>query len=403
MANKAYNGLDRKYRIACLVSHPVQYRSPLFKKLAKHPNIDLTVLYCSDEGLKSTKDVDFGVIFKWDIPLLEGYNYKFLKNYSFQKTVFKWPFGLINLGVINELTRKNYDFVIIISRQYITHMIAFFSARLNGVKILYLEETPLNQEIARPRWKLNIKKIWLWILFSMVDGFLAIGKENRKFYRFYNQNSSKIFFAPYSIDNDRFIKCNNMPDESRSGLKEKLRIGADKKVILFCGKLISKKRPMILLKAYEKLNIKNKSLIFVGDGKLKPELENYVRNNKIMDVHFAGFKNQSEIPEYYAVADVFVLPSGYGETWGLVVNEAMCFKLPIIVSCVAGCSSDLVKHGGNGFILKDESVEELCHYLTKSLADDIARKQMGEKSFDMINKWSFEEDVKGIVSAIESI
>ena len=66
----------KKYKIAFLISHPIQYFSPLFKEMAKHKEIDLTVYYCSDESVRGMKDVGFGINLKWDIPLLEGYNYK---------------------------------------------------------------------------------------------------------------------------------------------------------------------------------------------------------------------------------------------------------------------------------------------------------------------------------------
>ena len=64
----------KTYKIAFLISHPIQYNSPLFKKMADHPQIDLTVLYCSDESVRVMKDRDFGREVKWDIDLLEGYN-----------------------------------------------------------------------------------------------------------------------------------------------------------------------------------------------------------------------------------------------------------------------------------------------------------------------------------------
>lgn len=97
----------RQYKIAFLLTHPIQYFSPLFREMAKHPKIDLTVYYCSDESVRGMKDVGFGKEVKWDIPLLEGYKYKFIKNYSPIPTIFKPPLGLMNLGIVKELVKKN--------------------------------------------------------------------------------------------------------------------------------------------------------------------------------------------------------------------------------------------------------------------------------------------------------
>ena len=79
-----------------------------------------------------------------------------------------------------------------------------------------------------------------------------------------------------------------------------------------------------------------------------------IRNQKSSISHlptasFAGFLNQSELPAAYTAADVLVLPSDGGETWGLVVNEAMACGLPAIVSDAVGCAPDLIEEGKTGF------------------------------------------------------
>ena len=177
-------------------------------------------------------------------------------------------------------------------------------------------------------------------------------------------------------------------------------------VILFLGKLIEKKRPMDLLRAYELLITNNQlpiipSLVFVGDGALRPDLETYVKEHDLNGVHFAGFKNQTEIPEYYAMADVFVLPSGPGETWGLVVNEAMCFGLPVIVSDMVGCGPDLVKDGENGYLFDLGDVEMLGNklYGLVSNRDDIYR--FGLMSTKKISGYTYIADVDGIKSSLD--
>ena len=157
--------------------------------------------------------------------------------------------------------------------------------------------------------------------------------------------------------------------------------------------------------AYELLSkIKNQKikihLVFMGDGALRLELEKYVEKNNLKNIHFVGFKNQTELPKYYAMADVFILPSGVGETWGLMVNEAMCFGLPVIVSDIVGCGFNLVKQGENGYIFPLGNVERLADYLTAILENFNKRILFGEKSFSIIQKYNYENDIKGILKAI---
>ena len=187
--------------------------------------------------------------------------------------------------------------------------------------------------------------------------------------------------------------------------RKELGINEEAIVILFMGKLIEKKRPLDLLKAYEFLNSKfhilNSSLLFVGDGVLRLELEKYVKDNNLKNVYFAGFKNQTELPKYYTLADILVLPSGAGETWGLAVNEAMCFSLPIIVSDVVGCGPDLVKNNDNGFIFPVGDVGSLASCLKDLIDDSAKRKSFGEKSLGIIKQYTFEKDIEGILTALK--
>ncbi|MEK7464449.1 MAG: glycosyltransferase family 4 protein, partial [Patescibacteria group bacterium] len=166
---------------------------------------------------------------------------------------------------------------------------------------------------------------------------------------------------------------------------------------------IDKKRPMDLLMAYENLKDSNKVLVFVGDGILKTALEKYVDERDVKNVHFVGFQNQTELPKFYAAADIFVLPSGVGETWGLVVNEAMCFSLPVIVSNMVGCGKSLVHHGQNGFIFELGNVEELTGFLDNLMADKNKLNSFGRESFKIVQRFSYKEDINGLLQALDYI
>jgi glycosyltransferase involved in cell wall biosynthesis len=109
------------------------------------------------------------------------------------------------------------------------------------------------------------------------------------------------------------------------------------------------------------------------------------------------------LPDFYSIADIFVLPSGTGETWGLVVNEAMNFGLPVIVSDIVGCSSDLVHCGRNGFVFKMGDINELSQYLKILIEDDNKRIAMGKASIEIVSDYNYEAVVKGIKQAVEKL
>jgi GxxExxY protein len=638
-------------KLGIFISHPIQYQVPLYKKLSK--KIDLTVYYYSQFGAEKYFDPQFKKEIKWDINLLEVYNYKFLKNYS-SKPGFHF-FGFINFGIFKEIFKNKFDAVLINSWSYLSDWLVILACLILKTKLLLRVESPYNQEILKPKWKLFIKKIIFGkILFPKIYAFLYIGEENRKFYKFYGVPDEKLFFAPYAVDNERFQKEYERLKEKKEELRKELGIEPDDVVILFVGKLIPKKRPMDLIKAYEtittirmirmcantanenannnhnpnneeingyseydvnnkiiekelsyklngiffkihnilgrfakekqyadalenelkKANIKYRRevfldvfgkksnipdfiiedkilveikrkpintkedyqqvkrylestniklgilvnfgleylkpkrilnskfkidkdnsyhhslnshygihLIFVGDGDLRQELEKYaetvinninhnannanlheyseyilnknhshhhsLNSHSFVDshygIHFVGFKNQTEISKYYAMSDIFVLPSDVGETWGLVVNEAMNFRLPVIVSDLVGCGSDLVKHGENGYIFKTGNIEELAKYLEELINHNAnnanmreyseyaannenshyknhshchslnshpfvdshyglkKRRQFGEKSFEIVKGYNYDKTVESILEVILKI
>lgn len=389
--------------LAILVSHPIQYQVPLFLELVKNKDINLTVYFCWKGAVKDKYfDKEFNHAFQWDIPLLHGYKHFILKNFSLKPS--SEFFGQINLGILSILFRKKHDAIIVFGWNSLTNWLTFLIAFLNRTPIYIRGENPMNQEYFKKNWKLSIKKIVLGWLFKHSSGILYIGEENKNFYKYYGVPENKLFFTPYAVDNDRLLREAKELKGTELKIKQNLQIKEDSVVILFMGKLINKKRPMDLLRAFELLKkkylINNASLIFVGDGMLRSDLEEYVEKNKLDNVHFYGFKNQSELSRFYIVSDIFVLPSGSGETWGLVVNEAMCFGLPVVATNIVGCSADLVQNSKNGFVYNYGDIESLSTALKILITEKNLRVEFGEKSFELIQDYSFVNDIKGILEAI---
>ena len=155
---------------------------------------------------------------------------------------------------------------------------------------------------------------------------------------------------------------------------------------------------MDLVKAFHGVNNLKYCLIFVGDGEDRDRMEDYILKNNIANIFIAGFKNQSELGEYYTIADLFVLPSGLGETWGLVLNEAMNYNLPILVSDTVGSSDDLIQK--NGFAFKEGDIKDLSEKIKYMLSvEDLSG--MGRNSYNIVKKYSFENIESAILKIID--
>ncbi len=190
-------------------------------------------------------------------------------------------------------------------------------------------------------------------------------------------------------------------------MRRELGLAAGRPVILFLGKIEPRKRPADLLAAYIKLLQSGAVagppyLLLVGDGEQRRPLEEVVKEKQLEGVKFLGFKNQSELPAFYDLCDVLVLPSIL-ESWGLVVNEVMNAGRAVIVSDQVGCGPDLVRDGENGCIFKAGDTDALCQALRQVLENRDECQRLGQKSLEIIRQWSFAEDLRGLKKALASV
>lgn len=382
-----------------LNSHPIQYFAPLYKYWSDNAG-DLEVWYCSDESLMSNYDPGFNKKIKWDIDLLNGYQYRFFKNHSPKASIHSGFFGLINLGVIGALFKEPKSLVVVHGWGYFTHILTLIFARLFGHKVALRAETPNMQENMKPRFPTLLKHLYLRFLFLFVGTFLYIGQENKKFYLRLGQKRKNFVFAPYCVDNARFQHEAHLL--LKKDAKTILGIAPSDFVVLFCGKYIYKKRPLDLLKAFKLLDKTNATLIMLGEGELRQKMEIYLRANQLQErVLLTGFTNQSDLYKYYRAADVFVMCSGLGETWGLSVNEAMNFGLPIIISDTTGCAADLVAE--NGYIFPLGDIHQLAQQLqTIKNKTEAQLEFMGNESLKIIENYSYKTVTDNIRNYINS-
>lgn len=383
--------------VLVLNSHPIQYFAPLYQAMSRS-GLALTVLYCSNHGLSGELDREFGVGVKWDIPVLEGYRSVFLKNHAPKPGIYGFA-GLVNLGIIGYLAKAPKSTLIVHGWGYLTHLLAIVFGKLSGHTVCIRGESPASHEHGRSARSLRLRQLLYGkILFRFADYFLYIGQENKQFYQLYGVPDGKLRFAPYSVDNERFTTQAKRLLPEKNALRRKLGLPEDKTVVLFSGKYIDKKRPLDLLQAFERSQYRYSAyLVFMGEGELRGEMERFVKDHNLGNVLLTGFVNQSAVPEYYATADVFVMCSQAGETWGLSTNEAMNFQLPVLLSDLTGSSADLVQPGCNGFVFKTGDITDFSEKLDRLLAISPAeRSAMGAVSGEIVQGYGYQQ----IISAI---
>jgi len=343
-------------RLAIITSHPIQYNAPLFKLLHKRNIISIKIFYTWSQTEKGAiYDPGFGKQIEWDIPLLEGYDYTFVKNTAKKPGTNHFK-GIVNPTLNMEIEEWKPDAILIFGWAFNSHLkcLRYFH---NKVPIFFRGDSTLIGE----RWgiKLLIRTLFLKWVYTHIDIALYVGSNNKRYYERHGLKESQLFFAPHAIDNNRF-NSNKEEFTSRAlSWRKDLGIKEAEIVFLFAGKLEPNKNAELLIKAFKKLtNKKNVHLIIVGNGFMEKRLKQ--RYSSIPNLHFIDFQNQSRMPIVYHLGDVFVLPSkGPVETWGLAINEAMACSRAILVSDRCGAAVDLVNNGINGFIFKNNNSSHL--------------------------------------------
>ena len=381
-------------KVAIVSTHPIQYYTPWFQKLAAHRDVELKVYYAllPDQQQQS---VGFGKAFAWDIPLLDGYDWELIPNKR-SSPGLRGFFRSSTPAIHSLLARSSPDVVIITGWQSLPMLQALWAAMRLGIpRIVRGESNALRR---RPSWVRRLHRV----LLSRFDAFLAIGTSNREFYLGYGIPQERIFSCPYFVDNDRFAEQYGRDVSDCDSLRARWSIPEGHTCFLFVGKLEPKKRIMDLLRALDRArrNCPAVHLLVVGTGELMDEARQFAESNHL-PVTFAGFLNQSEITRAYAASDCLVLPSDYGETWGLVVNEAMACGLPAIVSNRVGCRRDLVEEGVTGAVFPFADINVLARKLEALALLPDKLVHVGRQANERIRDYSVESAVAGTLRAIE--
>jgi glycosyltransferase involved in cell wall biosynthesis len=394
--------VNGKYRLAYLASHPIQYQAPLLRRLAANSEIDLTALFMSNLSVGLFQAPGFDIALKWDVPLLEGYRYVFLPSIGRKDRLSfwrPWVYGLRHhLNGFHALWIHGYA--------HQASLRAIAAARSLGIKVLARGEANSRHASSYGPWG----RLWHRVIprvFGLIDGFLAIGTLNRRYYLERGVASDRIFMMPYAVDNEFFSRHAQEASVSRDQFRSQLGLVPGRPVILYASKLQFHKRPHDLLEAYVRMSPDGVRepfpyLLFVGDGPSRAELEARARSYSWTSVKFLGFRNQTELPRFYDLCDVFVLPSAH-EPWGLVVNEVMNARKAVIVSDRVAAGSDLVTEGENGFIVPVGDIFALADRLAQITAQPELAASMGQASRRRIVNWDFRADEEGLLQALHAV
>jgi glycosyltransferase involved in cell wall biosynthesis len=382
-------------RVAHLISHPIQYFAPLYRALAKYP-ISLTVFFNAGGSLDEFFDEGFDRRIRWNISLASGFDYRLspgARNRAPSRG-FDWR---LDLSALREISRGNYDAVWLHGYSSLNALAAIVIGSLTNTPVFLRDDATLLTP--RSSLKRAVKRLLLPLLLRKVTPFY-VGSHNRAFFEYYGVRRMHPF--SYAVDNERWQAAHHALRGREPAVKTTFGIEDDFPVILFCGKLINRKGPLLLLRAFEEVRRTIRChLLYAGEGGLRNAIETAVREDSIPDVHMTGFLDQTDLPNAYAIADLLVLPSVQDEPWGLVVNEGMNFGLPIIVSTRVGCAAELVHDGSNGFVVEAGNLTALAAAISSLVGSKPKREAFGKNSLTLINSHAVDQSAQQLAHAFD--
>lgn len=376
-------------KVLLLNNVPAPYFTPLFEKLGETENWELTVCYAS--GWNS----DVG----WENAIRSNsatHTTIILNEPSSTPDVWVRYSWNASFRLLRFLIDHQPDYIICYGYTLRPQIMAIMWAAITRTPFAVIGDANyfIDSVTGLKRF---LKTLWLRNVVQRAAAVMAIGTASRRFWESYGGQTEKIFETPFAVDNTFFAKSSCDREADASELRHQLGL-ADSVVFLFVGRLVKRKNVDLVIQAAQQLHEKRVSVVIAGSGEEQAALKKIAAGDP--HIIFTGNIKPADLPLYYAMADVLVLPAGK-EPWGLVINEAMACGLAVIAHKHCGAAVDLVDEK-NGVKLEDFSANEIARAMHYLASDGEILRSKQKCSREKIKGWSIDAAAQGIVRAVEA-
>jgi len=363
------------------------YRIPLFNKLHEVEALKLKVVALAEKEENR----------EWQLARNQiRFNYQILPGWH----AFLWGKELpihLNWGLLRALLRHDPDVVITSGYDALAYWEAFLYSKVFKKKFILWNGTTLLSTRTTGGFIGQVKRF----IIRGADRYVTYGTKAAEYLESLGAPSDRIHIGVNTVDMQWF---RDRSQEIRAEAKYELRRSHYPRVLLlFVGQLIPRKGLRQLLYALSKLNDPDIGLMVVGSGPEERSLRGLCEELGVQNVYWEGFHQQNELPYYYSLSDVLVLPSTE-EVWGLVVNEALASGLYVLCSNRAGSAYDLIREGFNGRTFEPHDVDQLAGLIreTKEQIKDV-RARREAVSEHACREFSIERSAKAFLDAIRAV
>ncbi|MFA6958624.1 MAG: glycosyltransferase family 4 protein [Thermoanaerobaculia bacterium] len=367
---------------------PTQFDGPLYRLIRREAPFDLHVCFTEAESQASgAVDLEIGRAPSWDHLVDDAGSGEWISYVP----------GVAARALAQQIAAKHPQLTILCGYFPSVHLRLALELKAKRLRIgLRSDNTLRHSSFAGVKGV--IKRLVLPRLLGSYDSWHPVGTLARQYLEKVSSRVRPSFLFPYNVDNAWFEQ--RAEGFRKEGTRERaaMGFGSGDFVVLGVLKWNDREDPLTLVDGFLRFarTRPQAKLILVGDGPLREEIR--VRLEGATDrVHLPGYVSYSELPRYYAVADVFVHPAP-GEPWGCSVNEAMACGVPVIAAEGVGAGADLIVDGETGYVFPDRHAELLAGRLVQVCED--GERRMGRAASVKISEWSYQQTVSEMLRAL---
>lgn len=388
-----------KYKILLLTNIPSPYMVDFLNELGKYS--ELTAVF--ERGASSVRDKS------WNNWKAENFKAIVLKGINIGKTHADMTMTIsqkrdgsgekINIGTsqadmalspqVIKYINKSYDRIIVGNPCTPTGILACYYMNLRHISYGFQSEG------AFPGTGKGIKEFIKKSVFSKGKFFFSTAELEDKYYMMYGAKKEAIKWYPFTSLHERDILSQPLNNDEKKEIRHRLNIPYEK-VVISVGRLIPNKGYDVLIKSLK--NFSDNIGIYIIGGEPSDEYIK-LRNESNENIHFISFQDRDSIKEYYKMADVFAINTRL-ETWGLFVNEALAFGIPVITTNRCFAALAMIEDGAEGYILPVDDERGFHIKINELLDNDSLREEMAKKCLIKAQKYTIENEARCIVEQL---
>jgi glycosyltransferase involved in cell wall biosynthesis len=363
--------------ILLITNAPAPYKRPRFEELNRREGVNLTVLYANSKTSRHSYSTDKSE------PIQAIYEAAKIVNINGSELMW-------DISSLKKIMSEAPDVIIVAGWNYTASWYGLLVSKLKSIPVLLMSANT------------SITKSFLFPVINnavnLFDHYLALSSDAKKTFTQLGVSDNSVTILPNCIDVENFTSHNTVDKERH--LSSKFDVEAHF-CIQYVGLLEKKKGVRELVEAVNKMEHNSTKLILVGQGEDQERLETKASNLGV-DAHFEGQKDRKELPSYYTIADVVVLPT-HGDMWGMVLNEAMACGTPVVTTEESGAVGDLVINEDTGLVVPAQRAKRLAEALDRLAECDRLRKKLGQSGREAAEKYTPHKYADKLLSAIKKV